>query len=242
MGRIGSSTPAPTRHAAMLAHNVYFTLKDNSAAARQQLLAACNKYLSKHPGRCSSPPGWLSAEGRGQRPRLRRGAHRHLRRSDCPRPLPGRPGPPPVHRGKQGQLEEGAASSTRWSKAVSPKPLAVGAVRGIRNKAGLQRRRKNGVVLPAAWAYHAPGRPRNAILRRPPTVTRHFASVLSSPPRASPPSPPTRPTPPRRNCSPTPVRPAPPRTTSPASTRRWKSTSTARSPRRTPSRSARRAK
>jgi hypothetical protein len=34
----------------MLAHNVYFSLKDNSPAARQKLLAACNKYLSKHLG------------------------------------------------------------------------------------------------------------------------------------------------------------------------------------------------
>jgi hypothetical protein len=34
----------------MLVHNVYFSLKDPSPAARQRLLAACNKYLSKHPG------------------------------------------------------------------------------------------------------------------------------------------------------------------------------------------------
>lgn len=34
----------------MLAHNVYFSLKDNSPAARQRLIAACAKYLSKHPG------------------------------------------------------------------------------------------------------------------------------------------------------------------------------------------------
>jgi hypothetical protein len=34
----------------MLAHNVYFSLKDNSPGARQQLIAACKKYLSKHPG------------------------------------------------------------------------------------------------------------------------------------------------------------------------------------------------
>jgi hypothetical protein len=34
----------------MLAHNVYFALKDNSPAARQRLVAACKKYLSKHPG------------------------------------------------------------------------------------------------------------------------------------------------------------------------------------------------
>jgi hypothetical protein len=34
----------------MLAHNVYFSLKDNSPIARQRLIAACNKYLTKHPG------------------------------------------------------------------------------------------------------------------------------------------------------------------------------------------------
>ena len=34
----------------MLAHNVFFALKDNSAAARQKVLAACRKYLTPHPG------------------------------------------------------------------------------------------------------------------------------------------------------------------------------------------------
>jgi hypothetical protein len=34
----------------MLAHNVYFTLKDSSETARQKLVAACRKYLSDHPG------------------------------------------------------------------------------------------------------------------------------------------------------------------------------------------------
>lgn len=34
----------------MLAHNVYFTLKDNSPAARTKLVAACKKYLTGHPG------------------------------------------------------------------------------------------------------------------------------------------------------------------------------------------------
>ncbi|UCG59551.1 MAG: Dabb family protein [Phycisphaerales bacterium] len=33
-----------------LAHNVYFTLNDNSAAARAKLAEDCYKYLSKHPG------------------------------------------------------------------------------------------------------------------------------------------------------------------------------------------------
>jgi hypothetical protein len=34
----------------MLAHNVYFTLHDNSDPARQALIASCKKYLTSHPG------------------------------------------------------------------------------------------------------------------------------------------------------------------------------------------------
>ena len=33
-----------------LAHNVYFTLKDNSEAAKARLVAACYEYLREHPG------------------------------------------------------------------------------------------------------------------------------------------------------------------------------------------------
>src|SRR5262249_41728 len=33
-----------------LSHDVYFTLNDNSPAARQKLIDACAKYLSGHPG------------------------------------------------------------------------------------------------------------------------------------------------------------------------------------------------
>ncbi len=39
------SVPAP-----MIVHNVYFTLHENSPAARQKLVAACRKYLTDHPG------------------------------------------------------------------------------------------------------------------------------------------------------------------------------------------------
>jgi hypothetical protein len=35
---------------ALLSHDVYFTLKDNSAEAKKKLVDACRKYLSKHPG------------------------------------------------------------------------------------------------------------------------------------------------------------------------------------------------
>lgn len=34
----------------MLAHNVFFTLKDKSDTARAALVAACRKYLTDHPG------------------------------------------------------------------------------------------------------------------------------------------------------------------------------------------------
>lgn len=34
----------------MLGHMVYFTLHDNSDAAKDQLIAACHKYLKGHPG------------------------------------------------------------------------------------------------------------------------------------------------------------------------------------------------
>lgn len=34
----------------MLAHMVYFTLKDKSPVARQSLVDACRKYLDGHPG------------------------------------------------------------------------------------------------------------------------------------------------------------------------------------------------
>jgi hypothetical protein len=43
----GSSAHAEDR---MLAHDVYFSLKDNSAQAKEKLIAACKKYLADHPG------------------------------------------------------------------------------------------------------------------------------------------------------------------------------------------------
>ena len=35
---------------AMLAHNVFFTLKDRSPEARQALIDGCREYLTDHPG------------------------------------------------------------------------------------------------------------------------------------------------------------------------------------------------
>jgi hypothetical protein len=34
----------------MLVHDVFFTLKDNSTEAKRNFVAACRKYLTKHPG------------------------------------------------------------------------------------------------------------------------------------------------------------------------------------------------
>ena len=34
----------------MLAHNVYFTLHDNSEASINEMVEACHKYLKDHPG------------------------------------------------------------------------------------------------------------------------------------------------------------------------------------------------
>ena len=44
----------------MLAHNVYFTLKDKSPAAKAKLVAACKKYLKDHPGTVFFAAGTLA--------------------------------------------------------------------------------------------------------------------------------------------------------------------------------------
>src|SRR5689334_18100601 len=46
----------------MLAHNVYFSLKDKSPAARQKLVAACKKHLTGHPGTLFFAAGVLADE------------------------------------------------------------------------------------------------------------------------------------------------------------------------------------
>ena len=46
----------------MLAHNVFFALKDNSPTARQTLIAACKKYLANHPGTVFFACGGLAEE------------------------------------------------------------------------------------------------------------------------------------------------------------------------------------
>jgi hypothetical protein len=46
----------------MLAHMVYFSLKDNCAAAKDKLVEACKKYLTKHPGEVFFGAGVLAAD------------------------------------------------------------------------------------------------------------------------------------------------------------------------------------
>jgi len=46
----------------MLVHMVYFSLKDNSPEARSKLVAACKKYLSKHPGTVHFSAGGLAED------------------------------------------------------------------------------------------------------------------------------------------------------------------------------------
>src|SRR5689334_11976129 len=43
-------TEAAEEGTTMLAHNVFFSLKDNSAEAKKKLVDACKKYLTKHDG------------------------------------------------------------------------------------------------------------------------------------------------------------------------------------------------
>lgn len=57
--RVGTAADAGEK---MLAHNVYFSLNDNSPAAKEKLVAACKKYLSGHPGAVFFAAGTLAAD------------------------------------------------------------------------------------------------------------------------------------------------------------------------------------
>ncbi len=46
----------------MLAHNVFFSLKDNSAEAKKKLVDACKKYLAKHPGEVFFAAGTIAED------------------------------------------------------------------------------------------------------------------------------------------------------------------------------------
>lgn len=55
-------TEAGGKKGQMLAHMVYFSLKDPTPANKQKLVAACKKYLSKHPGEVFFAAGTLCEE------------------------------------------------------------------------------------------------------------------------------------------------------------------------------------
>ena len=55
-------TDEPTAAASMLAHNVFFTLKNDSAAARAKLVEACHEYLKGHDGVAFFAAGPLTAD------------------------------------------------------------------------------------------------------------------------------------------------------------------------------------
>jgi hypothetical protein len=44
----------------LLVHNVYFSLKESNDANRKKLVAACDKYLSDHPGTVFYAAGTVS--------------------------------------------------------------------------------------------------------------------------------------------------------------------------------------
>jgi hypothetical protein len=46
----------------LLAHNVYFSLKDSSAESRKKLVDACKKYLADHPGEVFFAAGVLAED------------------------------------------------------------------------------------------------------------------------------------------------------------------------------------
>jgi hypothetical protein len=45
-----NETEAAAAEGTLLAHDVYFSLNDNSENAKKKMVAACKKYLSKHEG------------------------------------------------------------------------------------------------------------------------------------------------------------------------------------------------
>lgn len=57
-----STTEAGGKGGPMLAHMVYFSLKDNSPAAKEKLVGACKKYLNDHPGTVYFSAGTLAEE------------------------------------------------------------------------------------------------------------------------------------------------------------------------------------
>lgn len=56
----GSVSVAQEKDGMLLSHDVFFTLKDNSPAAKKKLVDACKKYLSGHEGEVFFSVGTLA--------------------------------------------------------------------------------------------------------------------------------------------------------------------------------------
>src|SRR5438105_2129115 len=55
-----SASVVQKKEKTMLSHDVYFSLKDNSPAAKQKLVDACKKYLTGHEGEVFFAAGVLA--------------------------------------------------------------------------------------------------------------------------------------------------------------------------------------
>jgi hypothetical protein len=62
VGTTGRQTLAADAKERQLAHSVYFSLNDNSDAAKEKLVAACKKYLTGHPDTVSFAVGVLAKD------------------------------------------------------------------------------------------------------------------------------------------------------------------------------------
>jgi hypothetical protein len=58
----GERTEAADKGGPMLAHNVFFALKDNSVEAKKKLVDACKKHLHKHPGEVFFAAGTIAED------------------------------------------------------------------------------------------------------------------------------------------------------------------------------------
>ncbi|HEX7447681.1 MAG TPA: Dabb family protein [Pirellulales bacterium] len=59
-GPFAARAAKPEGQKMMLAHNVFFTLKESNEKNRRKLVDACNKYLSDHPGTVFYAAGTVS--------------------------------------------------------------------------------------------------------------------------------------------------------------------------------------
>src|SRR5690348_14383250 len=62
LGEVPRPTVAADAEGPMLVHSVYFSLKESTPENRDKLVAACKKYLTKHPGEVYFAAGPLAEE------------------------------------------------------------------------------------------------------------------------------------------------------------------------------------